>query len=87
MQIVGPHMRVQAALLGVLLAIHWALPRPAQPMPCLPRRLATPVSFGCLSHTLLEWHGSESICPRGHGLLQVSATPISPYAANQWLRL
>jgi hypothetical protein len=86
-QMIGPHLRVQGGLIGVLLAIHWVLRDQQRRCPVCLSRLASPVSFGCLSHTLLEWHGSEFICPRGHGLLQVSATFASPYAPQHWLPL
>jgi hypothetical protein len=83
----APFLIAQAVVAALILAIRWACDDQRSRCPVCLRRLATPVSFGCLSHTLLEWHGSESICPRGHGLLQVSATSASPYAPLQWLRL
>ncbi len=86
-QMLGPHIRVQAGLVAVLLAINWALRVQQRRCPVCLSRLASPVTFGCLSHTLLEWHGSEFICPQGHGLLQVSATPASPYEPQHWLPL
>jgi len=83
----APLLIAHGLIVALILAIRWACKDQRARCPVCLRRLATPVSFGCLSHTLLEWHGSESICPRGHGLLQVSATPASPYAPLQWLRL
>ena len=74
-------------LIGIVLAIRWAFADQRRRCPVCLRKLATPVSFGCLGHTLLDWHGAEYICPQGHGLLQVSATPASPYAPRQWVRL
>jgi hypothetical protein len=77
----------QALIAGFVLATRWALDDQRRRCPVCLRRVTNPVSFGCLSHILLDWHGAEFVCPRGHGLMQVSATFASPYAAQQWVRL
>jgi hypothetical protein len=85
--LIAPFMLVHGLLIGIVFAIRWSFADQRRRCPVCLRKLATPVSFGCLGHTLLDWHGAEYICPQGHGLLQVSATPASPYASHQWLRL
>jgi hypothetical protein len=85
--LIAPFLLVHGLLIGIVLAIRWAFADQRRRCPVCLRKLATPVSFGCLGHTLLDWHGAEYICPQGHGLLQVSATPASPYPSHHWLRL
>jgi hypothetical protein len=77
----------QAMIVSLAMAVRWSLNDQRRRCPVCLRRVTNPVSFGCLSHTLLDWHGSEFVCPEGHGLLQISATFASPYAAQQWVRL
>jgi len=77
----------QSLIVGLAVTIRWALNDQRRRCPVCLRLVTNPVSFGCLSHTLLDWHGSEFVCPEGHGLLHVSATFASPYAAQQWVRL
>jgi hypothetical protein len=77
----------QALIVSFALALRWSLHDQRRRCPVCLRRVTNPVSFGCLSHTLLDWHGSEFVCPEGHGLMQISATVASPYAAQQWVRL
>lgn len=85
--LIAPVMLAHGLLVGFLLAIRWALEDQRRRCPVCLRRVTTPVSFGCLSRTLLDWHGAEFVCPEGHGMLQVSATAASPYAPVQWVRL
>ncbi len=85
--ILAPMMLAHGLLIGTALAIRWAFRDQRRRCPVCLHKLASPVSFGCLGHTLLEWHGSEFICPEGHGLLQESATTASPYAPLRWLPL
>lgn len=77
----------QALIIGWVIAGRWALHDQRRRCPVCLRMVTKPVSYGCLSHVLLDWHGAEYICPEGHGLLQISATFASPYAAQQWVRL
>jgi hypothetical protein len=85
--ILAPAMLGHGLLIGFILAIRWALNDQRRRCPVCLRRVTNPVSFGCLSHTLLDWHGAEFVCPEGHGMLQVSATTASPYAPLHWVRL
>jgi hypothetical protein len=49
--------------------------RPAQPLPVCLRLLANPVRVGEPSRMFLEWHGTELMCLRGHGMLYVPEWP------------
>jgi hypothetical protein len=85
--LINPAMTAQALLIGFILVVRWAFQDQRRRCPICLRYLASPVSFGCLGHILLDWHGSELICPEGHGLLQVSASSANPYAPQHWVRL
>jgi hypothetical protein len=86
-QLLHPAIGGPGLIVGFILAIRWAFHDQRRRCPVCLRLTTNPVSFGCLSHTLLDWHGAEFICPRGHGLWQVSATSASPYAPHLWLNL
>ncbi len=70
-----------------LLALRWVLIDQQRRCPLCLRLLTEPVRIGTPSETFLEWYGAESMCPRGHGLLQISASPASYSDQSQWLRL
>ncbi|MGA3043326.1 MAG: hypothetical protein ABSF54_21335 [Bryobacteraceae bacterium] len=82
---------VPLATLGVcaswILALRWVLIDQRRRCPVCLRSLGNPVRIGTPSQTFLEWYGAESICPRGHGLLQVPEISSSYSGRGQWLRL
>jgi hypothetical protein len=45
---------------------------------CL-RRLGTPIQIGAPGHVLLDWSGTEMVCPEGHGVLYL------PDSMGNWL--
>ncbi len=45
---------------------------------CL-RRLGTPIQIGAPGHVLLDWSGTEMVCPEGHGVLYL------PDSLGNWL--
>ena len=53
---------------------------------CL-RLLMNPVRIGTPSQTFLDWYGTESTCPHGHGLLHVSEMSSGYSRKPQWLGL
>jgi hypothetical protein len=69
------------------LTLRWVLLDQRNRCPVCLRLLTEPVRIGALSQTFLEWYGSESACPCGHGLLQTSESPSSYSAAPEWHRL
>ena len=50
---------------------------------CL-RRLGTPVQIGAPGHVLLNWSGTEMVCPQGHGVLYLSDSQANWLARDRW---
>jgi hypothetical protein len=79
------------ASLGVcaswILALRWVLIDQRRRCPECLRLLTNPVRIGTPSQTFLDWYGAESVCSRGHGLLQVPEVSTSYSGEGQWLRL
>jgi len=71
---------------GCLMTLRWILADQSRRCPVCLRRLGNPVRIGAPSQTFLAWYGDESICSRGHGLLQDPEISAS-YSARQWLDL
>jgi hypothetical protein len=69
------------------LTLRWVLLDQRNRCPVCLRLLTEPVRIGASSQTFLEWYGSESACPCGHGLMQVSGMPASYSASPEWHRL
>jgi hypothetical protein len=82
---------VPIATLGICaswtLALRWVLMDQRRRCPVCLHLLTNPVRIGTPAQTFLEWYGAESICGRGHGLLQVPEIPSSYSGRGQWLRL
>lgn len=70
-----------------ILAFRWVVLDQRRRCPICLRLLTPPVRIGSASSTFLEWYGTESMCARGHGLMQVHPTSSSCYPKRQWLRL
>jgi len=75
------------ALCGSLLAAHWTLADQRKRCPVCLRLLANPVRIGGASRILLEWHGTELMCLRGHGLLYVPEWPAIWSGRQSWMAL
>jgi len=84
--IIGVPLLADGWLLGYVLAFRWAFNDQRRRCPVCLRLLAGPSRFGEASHSLLDWHGTEFFCARGHGLLQVPENPTS-YNTQRWLDL
>ena len=69
------------------LALRWVLTDQRLRCPVCLRLLTNPVRIGNPSETFLGWYGAESMCSRGHGLLQVSEISASYSGKQEWLRL
>jgi hypothetical protein len=69
-----------------ILTFRWILVDQRRRCPDCLRLLVSPVRFGTPSRTFLEWYGDESVCARGHGLLQVPEIAAS-FSGEQWLRI
>jgi hypothetical protein len=75
------------ALFGSLVAARWMLADQRQRCPVCLRLLANPVRIGEPSRILLEWHGTELMCLRGHGLLYVPEWPAIWSGRQRWMDL
>ncbi|HWE52828.1 MAG TPA: hypothetical protein VG273_23745 [Bryobacteraceae bacterium] len=83
----GRHLLPVAAqlmLVSWVFALRWALIDQQRRCPICLRRLANPVTIGEPSRMLLEWHGTELMCPRGHGLLHVPDRPAIWFTQQRW---
>jgi hypothetical protein len=70
-----------------MLVLRWVLTDQRRRCPVCLRLLTNPVRIGTPSRTFLEWYGAESMCSRGHGLLQVPGISSSYSGRGQWLSL
>ena len=75
------------ATFGGWFAMRWALADQRGRCPVCLRLLANPVRIGHSSRILLEWHGTELVCLRGHGLLHVPERPAIWFSTQQWMDL
>lgn len=50
---------------------------------CL-RRLGTPIPIGAPGHVLLDWSGTEMVCPEGHGVLYLPDTMGNWLERDRW---
>lgn len=71
-------------LVGLILALRWALIDQRRRCPVCLRLLSNPTRIGGPSQTFLEWYGTELICAQGHGLLYVPEIPTSCYSTQRW---
>jgi len=84
---IGPHFLpfvAQFLLFSWVFALRWALTDQRRRCPVCLRLLANPVRIGQSSRMLLEWHGTELMCLRGHGLLHVPDRPAIWFTHQRW---
>jgi hypothetical protein len=72
---------------GSLFAVRWILADQRKRCPVCLRLLANPVRIGESSRILLEWHGTELMCLRGHGMLYVQEWPAIWSGQQRWMGL
>jgi hypothetical protein len=75
-----------AGAAAAVLALRWVIADQQRRCPMCLRLLTNPIIIGTPSRTFLEWYGTESTCPHGHGLLHTSEISSS-YSRPQWLSL
>jgi hypothetical protein len=78
---------LHAAFFGGLFAARWILADQRDRCPVCLRLLANPVRMGQPSRILLEWHGTELMCLRGHGMLYVPEWPALWSNRQRWMDL
>jgi hypothetical protein len=75
---------LQFALFSWVFALRWALTDQQRRCPVCLTLLTNPVRIGQPSRMLLEWHGTELMCPRGHGLLHIPDRPAIWFTDQRW---
>jgi hypothetical protein len=70
-----------------IFALRWVITDQHKRCPVCLGLLMNPVRIGTPSQTFLDWYGTESTCPHGHGLLHVSEMSSGYAAKPQWLGL
>ena len=86
----GPHIPILPQLFVFAIwgfTLRWVLLDQRRRCPVCLRLLGDPVRIGSASETFLEWYGGESVCLRGHGMLQEPEFAHSYSAARRWLDL
>jgi hypothetical protein len=78
---------LDVAMFGSFLAARWIIADQRNRCPVCLRLLAHPVRIGESSRILLEWHGTELMCERGHGLLYVPEWPAIWSTRQRWMGL
>ena len=53
---------------------------------CL-KRLGHEAYVGVPSYQLLDWWGTELVCPVGHGMLHVAEMKASWFEGDEWIQL
>jgi hypothetical protein len=77
-------LQIFAFVVLSLLGLRWSfLDQQTRCKQCL-RALTTPARVGRPSHNLLEWNGTELLCPDGHGHLSVPEMETSWCQSSQW---
>jgi hypothetical protein len=75
-----------AGAAAAVFALRWVITDQQRRCPMCLRLLTNPIIIGTPSRTFLEWYGTESTCPHGHGLLHASEISSS-YSRQQWMSL
>jgi len=70
---------------GYILSFRWAIADQRRRCPVCLYTLTNPVRIGQSSQMFLDWYGTELICAKGHGVLQVPEIPTSCYRSQRWL--
>ncbi len=82
-----PVLLYQSSFWGAIFAFRWALLDQRERCPVCLRRLAKPVRVGESSYIFLDWHGTERMCPRGHGLMHVAEGSSLWFSGQRWMAL
>jgi hypothetical protein len=70
-----------------MVALSWSLHDQCRRCRVCLKRLGNEASVGAPSYLLLDWWGTELVCPEGHGLLHVPEMKSSWLEYEQWVRL
>ena len=81
------HLEAPGLVAGWFLAVRWVVRDQQQRCPVCLRLLINPVGIGQASQTFLGWYGTEFMCAKGHGMLQLPEIPASSSSASRWIQL
>jgi hypothetical protein len=84
--IVGP-ASTWLFLVSSLVAVSWSLRDQIRRCRVCLKRLGHEANVGVPSYLLLEWWGTELVCPDGHGMLHVSEGKTSWLEGDEWIAL
>ena len=74
-------------LVGTLVAVSWSLRDQCRRCRVCLKRLGQEANVGVPSYLLLEYWGTELVCPEGHGLLHVAEGKTSWLEGDEWIEL
>jgi MacB-like periplasmic core domain len=75
-------------ILGTMGVLFWAIADQRARCPVCLKLLCFPVRVGCPGCLLLNWSGTELLCPEGHGLMHVpDLAPSWDEEAERWISL
>ena len=66
-------------------ALRWALDDQRHRCPVCYRRLSNPVRIGSRATTLLDWYGTELLCPAEHGVLLEPESMAKSCSERRWV--
>ncbi|HEY6274536.1 MAG TPA: ABC transporter permease [Terriglobales bacterium] len=72
-------------LVIAMLSVSWALHDQSRRCRICLKRLGNEASVGAPSYLLLDWWGTELVCPQGHGVLHVPEMSSSWLEVDQWV--
>jgi hypothetical protein len=84
--IVGP-ASTWLFLVGTSIAVSWSLRDQCRRCRACLKRLGHEANVGMPSYLLLEWWGTELVCPDGHGILHVAEGKTSWLEGDEWIAL
>lgn len=74
-------------LVSTLVAVSWSLHDQCRRCRVCLKRLGHEANVGVPSYLLLEWWGTELVCPDGHGMLHVAEGKTSWLEGDEWIEL
>jgi len=84
---IHPMANVSALWLFLVLSVaplSWAIHDQQRRCRVCLRRLGTPVPIGAPGHVLLDWSGTEMVCPAGHGVLYLADSQANWLQPDRW---
>jgi hypothetical protein len=76
-----------AFLLFAVAPLSWAIRDQQRRCRVCLRRLGTPIAIGAPGHVLLDWSGTEMMCPAGHGVLYLPDSQANWLERARWNNL